>query len=182
MSTTEYPPRPRHVRTLIDGWLDGSIDERCWIPVRVIDGPEYAEQRATGGRIAAADAFLTATLDYVYRSLAENDMHLELQEETTWERPLGRPSANGLGWVVPTEDDCDDHEPAGPPAPGASTPASGTTTARTAPPVDHQLAAADAVAVADDIHHLETAGLVELYIADDVQTRVRATNPNRNGA
>lgn len=39
-------------------------------------------------------------------------------------------------------------------------------------PADHQLTANDG-ALADDIHRLETAGLVELYVADDGQARVR---------
>lgn len=98
---------------LIDGWADGAIEEKCWVPVAIIDGPEYAEARATGGRMAAVHAFLEKTLDYAFRSLAEDHLTLMLREGTVWERPEGQPDGAG-GYFVPTEDPCDDHESEGP--------------------------------------------------------------------
>ena len=106
---TDWWPLPDGPFPLIDGWMDGSIEERCWVPVRVVDGPAYAEERAQGGRDAAIHAFLKKTLDYAYEALADDHATLILVEGTTWQRPEGKPHPNG-GYTVPTEDPCDDHD------------------------------------------------------------------------
>lgn len=90
---------------LIDGWVDGAIEERCWVPVSIIDGPQYAEDRARGGRDAAIDAYLRATIDYAYDAVIADGGKFVLRDGTTWQRPEGKPDGYG-GYVVVTDDPC----------------------------------------------------------------------------
>jgi hypothetical protein len=108
-TSRDWWPHDGEPYPLIDSLEDGAVEERCWAPVKSVDGDEYAEQRAIGGRHAAILAFLHKHLDEEIRRLRDDGLGLELADGTTWQRPRATPDGYGY-WVGITEDPCDDHE------------------------------------------------------------------------
>lgn len=86
---------------LVDEPADGTFEERCWIPARLVDGDHYKLQRAGAGRLAACLAILREQhLGDVLETIEAATLTLELRDKTVWHRPevIDRDGGEFMPW------------------------------------------------------------------------------------
>jgi hypothetical protein len=99
---TAWWPHEGQPYYLVDAPEDCGVEERCWVPVRAIESDEFAEQRATGGLLAAALAFIDSSNHADY-ALVEDGFALTLSGSREWQRPNAVPASEGE-WPVTGDD------------------------------------------------------------------------------
>jgi len=112
ISSPEWWPHDDEPYLLVDTPDEGMIETHAYAPVRLIEGDDYAEIRATGGLEAAARAAVEH-LDR-YGTIVPDDVKLVLTDEREWWRPLATLTGDGE-WLIDStgDEDLDDENGAG---------------------------------------------------------------------